>query len=245
MKGFWRHPRWTKAHRWLSLALGAQVALWVASGAVFVWLDLDEVHGDLEVREQAAPVLEPGTLSAPERAALAALEAVEGRALAPTRVLLTSHLGRPVRAVYEGASGVPVGLVDAATNGALTPLDALAAKAAARADYAPEHSVAAVELVKTAGGDYRGAELPVWRVEFAGPKRTRLYVSPRSGRVVARRNQTWRLFDFFWMLHTVDYRGRDDFNHPLVRGAALGALAVVLSGVVLLWHRFRPVRRSA
>lgn len=244
MTRFWRHPRWTKAHRWLGLLAGLQVVAWVGSGAVFVWLDLDEVHGDHDVREQPAPVLGRGALAAPERAALEALEAVEGRKVEPTRFLLTSHLGRPVRAVYEGAGGVPVGLVDAATGDALTPLDAPGASAAARADYAPAHPVAKVELVRSAGGDYRGSELPVWRVEFAGPKRTRLYVSPRSGRVVARRNRAWRVFDFFWMLHTMDYRGRDDFNHPLVRGASLGALAAVLSGAVLLWHRFRPLRRA-
>lgn len=241
---FWRHPRWTKAHRWLSLTAGVQVVLWVLSGAVFVWLDLDDVHGDLEVRSQPPARLEAGVLAAPEAAAVAALERKEGRALAPTRLLLTSFGGRPVRAVFEGGGAVPVGLV-AADGSVLTPLDEAAARAAAVADYAPGHPVKSALLVETAGDDYRGDELPVWRVEFDGPKQTRLYVSPRSGKVVARRNDRWRLFDFFWMLHTMDYRDRDDFNHPLIRAAALGALAVVLTGLLLLWQRFVPAGRKA
>lgn len=240
---FWRHPRWTKAHRWLSLTAGVQVVLWVLSGAVFVWLDLDDVHGDLEVRSQPPVRLEAGALSAPEAAAVAALERKEGRALAPTRLLLTTFGGRQARAVFEGGGGVPVGLV-AADGSVLTPLDEAAARAVAVADYAPGHLVKSALLVEAAGGDYRGDELPVWRVEFDGPKQTRLYVSPRSGKVVARRNDRWRVFDFFWMLHTMDYRDRDDFNHPLIRAAALGALAVVLTGTLLLWQRFVPARRK-
>lgn len=244
MHHFWRHPRWTKVHRWLSLFAGVQVALWVVSGSVFVWLDLDDVHGDLEVRAQALPLLRENVLSPPESAAVAALVAAEGRALKPTRVLLTSHSGRPVRAVYEGDGNVPVGLVDAERGTVLTPLGEAAATAVAVGDYAPTHPVASVTHVGEKGGDYRGPELPVWRVEFAGPKATRLYVSPRSGRVLARRNDRWRLFDFFWMLHTMDYREREDFNHPLVRVAALGALGVVLTGTLLLGQRFIKVRRK-
>lgn len=242
---FWRHPWWTKAHRWLSLFAGVQVALWVVSGSVFVWLDLDDVHGDLEVRAQASPVLGKSVLSPPESAAVAALAAAEGRALNPTRVLLTSLRGRPVRAVYEGDGSVPVGLVDAAAGTVLTPLGVEFATALAAADYAPAHPIASVISVVAKGGDYRGPELPVWRVEFAGPKATRLYISPRSGRVLARRNDRWRLFDFFWMLHTMDYSERDDFNHPLIRIAALGALAVVLTGTLLVGQRFIKAGRKA
>jgi hypothetical protein len=54
--------------------------------------------------------------------------------------------------------------------------------------------------------------------------------------VTKHRNGIWRAFDFLWMLHTMDYRSRDDFNNPLLRGVAAMAVVAVLSGF-LLWGR--------
>lgn len=57
-----------------------------------------------------------------------------------------------------------------------------------------------------------------------------IYVAANTGRVTARRNNAWRRFDFFWMLHTMDYQGRDDFNHILLIAFAGLGLAAVISG---------------
>jgi Na+-transporting NADH:ubiquinone oxidoreductase subunit NqrF len=80
---------------------------------------------------------------------------------------------------------------------------------------------------------------PVWSVRFDDPRETTLYFSAADGRFVAARNDTWRLFDVFWMLHTMDYRGRDNFNNPLVIFAGTGALWLALSGFILLFRAFR------
>ena len=39
------------------------------------------------------------------------------------------------------------------------------------------------------------------RVDFADGEGTRLYISTSTGEVIARRNDVWRFYDFFWMLH--------------------------------------------
>jgi hypothetical protein len=88
----------------------------------------------------------------------------------------------------------------------------------------------------------------VWSAAFADETGTTLYFAADDARFVVARNDTWRLFDFFWMLHTMDYRGRDNFNHPLVILMATGALWLSISGVLLLTRSFRardfePVRR--
>jgi hypothetical protein len=41
------------------------------------------------------------------------------------------------------------------------------------------------------------------------------------------------------MLHTMDYRGRDNFNNPLVILAGTCALWLALSGALLLSRSFR------
>jgi len=55
-------------------------------------------------------------------------------------------------------------------------------------------------------------------------------VAADNGDLVTRRNRLWRIYDFAWMLHIMDYREREDFNHPLLVSASFLALLVVLSG---------------
>ena len=56
--------------------------------------------------------------------------------------------------------------------------------------------------------------------------------------LVARRSATWRIYDFLWSLHIMDYSERDNFNNPLVITAAVIAFALAVSGFVLLYLRF-------
>ena len=63
----------------------------------------------------------------------------------------------------------------------------------------------------------------MWRVDFDDSRHTTIYVSPQTGKVVGRRNTIWRVYDFFWMLHIMDYSARDNFNNPLVVTAAIVA----------------------
>jgi len=64
------------------------------------------------------------------------------------------------------------------------------------------------------------------------PESLSLYLEPWTGEILARRTSRWRVFDFFWMLHIMDFDTRDDFNHPLLQAAALLGLIIALSGVI-------------
>ena len=64
--------------------------------------------------------------------------------------------------------------------------------------------------------------------------------TPRA-EVVTHRNRGWRLFDTQWMVHTMDCFCRDDFNNPLLRGVSIFALAMTLTGNLMLF-RTRPRR---
>ena len=57
------------------------------------------------------------------------------------------------------------------------------------------------------------------------------------------RTDNWRLFDFVWMLHIMDYTERSNFNNPLLISFSAAALLFTVSGIVLLWQRFRPRKR--
>ena len=97
------------------------------------------------------------------------------------------------------------------------------------------------------GSEIRGRNFPVWKVSFDEPESLNLYLDPWTGEILARRTTRWRVFDFFWMLHVMDFENRDDFNHPLLQVAALLGLLVALSGVIF-WAisttLFRKKRRE-
>ena len=91
--------------------------------------------------------------------------------------------------------------------------------------------------------EYR-AELPVWRADFGGSDNLSVFVAADTGRVAARRSDLWRVYDFLWSLHIMDYRERENFNHPLLIAFSVGALAMSLFGLILLFIRLPPRLRT-
>ena len=91
----------------------------------------------------------------------------------------------------------------------------------------------ATTLVTEAPVEYRDHPLPAFRVALGDRTGTVVYVDALTGKVTARRNDVWRVYDFLWSLHILDYSAREDFHHPLMYLAASLALLTVASGAVL------------
>jgi hypothetical protein len=89
-----------------------------------------------------------------------------------------------------------------------------------------------------------GGRRDVWLASFDDGLQTRLYFDGRSGELLAIRNNAWVLHDFFWRLHLMDYSAGEDFSHPLIKGASLAALALVLTGLVLAALALRRAHRQ-
>ena len=220
-----------QVHRWLGLLVSLQLLAWVSGGVVMSALDLDRVRGqDRAVPEPMVDLRRDGAAPDPARV-LAQLE------IPVYAMELTHWQGREVWRLRT-AAGERMYAADAGQR--LDPIPESMAAAVARADYAVAAAIAGVDWVTEPALEYRGRELPLWRVRFDDDRNTAIYVSPRSGEVVARRNDWWRLFDFVWMLHIMDYDQRDDFNHPLLVATAVSALAFVFSG---LWMLVLALRR--
>ncbi|MBR9814085.1 PepSY domain-containing protein [Abyssibacter profundi] len=231
----WRR-RVRQVHRWLGLLIAIQLTLWVAGGFTMAFLDLDAVRGAHRVANAATvdlraagPVSPPGDLLA-------------GFGKTVTDLRLTHWLGQPVYRVETSNDSY---LIDARTGARLDPIESTQALAVAQADYAGDASGAVVRLVDTPHYETRGRELPLWQIAVNDDLGTRIYVSPQTGEVVARRNNLWRIFDFVWMLHIMDYDDRDDFNHPLLLITAGTALLFVISGLWMLVFAFRRKSRGS
>lgn len=223
-------------HKWLGLIVGVQLLLWLVSGLIFSLLDPAKVSGRHLAEEQVVQ-----SVMAP--AALLSHEAIAGRYASGSvlEIKLIHNLGRPL---YRTETRNLVELRDA-RSGYIFAIDSEVATQIAARDYAGDDRLLGEPVwMDTANLEARKHRGPMWRVDAADTFATSLYISAEDGRVLERRNDTWRLFDFFWMLHTMDYRGRDDFNNPLVVTVGFASLWLVLSGIILLARMFRHRRSS-
>lgn len=229
--------RLRRVHKWLALFVGLQVLAWTSGGFVMSFFDIQKVRGEHNIRESKPQPLSDVEILLP----LKTVFSLFGPGEEILEIKLGRFLQRPVYRVAKG-DGMTV-LVDARTGEMLSPLSQESALRVAREDFAGDGAPTKIELVTEKNTEYR-KDLPVWYVEFGDAENTHLYVSAQTGEILARRNKTWRLYDFFWMLHIMDYRNRTDFNHPLLVFASIIAVTMAVSGLVLLFNSFykRDVR---
>jgi len=235
---------WAKIHKWLALLMAVQILFWFGSGLFFAVFPIERVRSEHAIAAQrSAPVALD--------IAAAGLARLAGAGVAPgEKVELRSLLGRPV-ALISGGEGRPR-LYDLTTSRPLSPLPMTVAARIAEADHEGDIRASRVERVTANSLEYRGA-LPAWRVDFEDGAGRAIYVAADTGTVTARRSTLWRVYDFLWGLHIMDWRGHEDFNSPLLIAATVLALVVTVAGTVLLpgrlgftaWLRRRRARLSA
>ncbi len=218
----------TKIHKWLALIVGIQLLLWVLGGLVMSWFPIENVRGEHNIREQEPLLLTAEDNLLPIAEVLESIGAVSSIELKPL-------LGNPTYQVLTTEGNTL--LFDASTGEVLSPLQEEISLQIASADFTGEAGTLTATMLEQGNSEYRGP-LPVWRVVMGDDEDTRIYVSPLTGDVIARRNATWRLYDFFWMLHIMDYENRTDFNNPLVIFASILALVATISGIWLIFYRF-------
>ncbi|GAA4340779.1 hypothetical protein GCM10023184_38690 [Flaviaesturariibacter amylovorans] len=147
-------------------------------------------------------------------------------------------------AFYSGGTLHRV-LADAATGITRPPVTRDEAIQIASESFSGPWAVRKVQLLTETGGhhEYRERPLPAWAVQFEHPTRTTVYVSAAYGKVETFRNDRWRIFDWLWMTHTMDYQGRDNINNWLLRIFSVFGLVTVISGFVLFGISSRVFRK--
>ena len=216
---------WAKIHKWLALLMAIQILFWFVSGLFFALFPIERVRSEHMIAEQTpAPVDLAAAAAGLSRLAPAAAEKVELRML----------LGRPV-ALLSARAARPR-LYDLASGRLVSPIGMGEAARIAEADHAGNARAVRVERITAGDSEYRGA-LPAWRVDFDDGAHRSLYVAADTGAVTARRSTLWRVYDFLWGLHIMDWRGHENFNTWLLAVATALALVMSIAGVVLLPSR--------
>jgi len=137
------------------------------------------------------------------------------------------------KTVYK-ASGEPLQITEALV------------KAEVNARYNGSGSIGQVVLLEEPVPEIRGRPLPIWQVHMQDLEGVRFYVSASNGQILTVRTRWWRIFDFFWMLHIMDYSDREDTSHQLLMLAASSGLMIAMTGLwMLVRTTLRRRRRKA
>lgn len=214
-----------KVHRWLGLFAGIQLLAWTVSGLYFTLIPIDEIRGNhLLVNELESPLASDFDLISQSELTALHPELSEAR-LEDFQFLVTNNV--PVYLVEERRFDAQTGdKLESISEG--EALQIVSARTGLRSE-----SVTFIEAVET-GSEYRGGDLPAWKIEIT-EENAAIYVSASSGKIRAIRTTSWRLFDFLWSLHIMDYDERDDFNHPLLIFMATLGVITVFSGLFLFF----------
>ena len=225
-----------RIHKWIGLVIGLQFLVWAISGAAMALLDMDEVAGGA-MAEMHAPTLSTGETAWPR-----VQQALAGQ---PITALTVQSL--PQGQVLAATTPAGIRLFDA-RDGSRVSIDRGTAALIARAAHPAEASATTVVPLSELTLAVREHELPIWQVDFTDAAHSSYYVSGTTGEILERRNYTWRWWDFFWMLHNMDYAKRTSFNHPLIITVGFAMAWLAVTGAWLLFrtmwrHDFTRIRR--
>ncbi|MBT8187559.1 MAG: PepSY domain-containing protein [Croceitalea sp.] len=210
-----------KSHRYLGVFLGIQFLMWTVSGLYFSWTNIDEIHGDdfknLDYKSDSfSDLISPSKLDVSD-----GVKTIELRDIGNAPYYWINN-----KQLYHAIDGKP--------KHSITKDEALyIARNYMRSDL----MVKSIEQINETGKhhEYREKLLPAYVISYQTDEALKAYVSIRDGKFQTVRHRDWRIFDFLWMTHTMDYESRDNFNTTVLRAFSLLGLITVLSGF-LLWY---------
>lgn len=223
-----------KWHRYLGVLLGLQFLLWTFGGLYFSWTDIKTIRGE-DIKADKS------ILSLPSNAgSLTSLRDSINLQISGAKydqLHIVDILGKMYYQVHIKSPVAQVVLYDVQSmkqRPSLTKDEAI--QIATNSLKAPSKVLETSYLTETnSHHEYREKPLPAYAVTFDKPNNTTVYVSASLGSVQSYRNNQWRLFDFLWMMHTMDYRERDNFNNMLLRIFSVFGLVTLLSGFTLFF----------
>lgn len=217
-----------KLHKWLGLFIAIQILFWIVGGLVMSSIPLEKVHGK-HLHNKTKQQVSFASYQIP-------LELVLNKhSRNPTSVKFYHVNNEPVYEIEDEDTYYYSGL----TGNTLELLPQEQIEKAAKSYFTGSEPIKTSMLISQIPMEASKLKAPVWRLVFDDTINTTFYIHPYNGQLLTVRSDIWRLFDFVWMLHIMDYDTRDDFNNPLLITFAASALIFTISGIILLFQVFR------
>ena len=203
-------------HKYLSLAISIQLLLWTISGIYFAFNKIELIRGEQYLLEQEISDV--------------SLDEMKNTFNANNLTIYKRHDERIIK--VEDNSEVYYTDLKGNKLISLTPEQAkLAVKE--QTSLIPVNVTRITNTSK--GSEFRGRELPLFKVTTASEEEVNVYVDAVSGEVKAIRSDSWRWWDLLWSLHIMDYRERENIDNFLLKIFSILALISSLSGITLFF----------
>ncbi len=207
-------------HKYLSLIISIQLLLWTVSGIYFAFNKIELVRGEQYLLENQAEDLNLEeveiTFTAKNLSFIKRLDKWIIKAETDSGLIYSDLSGKKLEELDEEEAKE---VVKRKTN--LRPLEAF------RIDKQEKRA------------EYRGRDLPLYKVTTSTSDDINVYVDAFSGAVTAIRSDSWRIWDFLWGAHIIDYRERDNINNFLLKFFSILALISALSGIALFFKTLK------
>lgn len=208
-----------KIHRYLGIIIGIQFLFWTISGLYFSWTNLDDIHGDTFRLENKPIYFDNLLLSL--KISLPKIKSLEIRNINDL----------PFYWVNDSI------LVNAKNGKFKNGISKTEAIQIANRNVVPSLKIEKVELLEHVSkkDEYRNKKIPVYKISYHGNDNVVAYISKEDGKFQSIRHDRWRIFDFLWMTHTMDYEGKDNINNLTLRIFSVFGLFTTLSGFLLFF----------
>jgi len=216
------------------LFVGLQLLIWSITGTYMVLMDIHYIHGDSLVAKKTQ------SLAAKQ------VEFTFKELLAAHPQATSVELGFMLnQAVYRFNLDKKKVLLSATDGTQLSPINELLATAIARDKYHNKDvAIAKIQLLtEETPRELSRRYLPVWRVDFDEFSSPSFYISANSGQLVTKRHSYWRIFDWMFAFHVMDYIDEEADNKLLLLFSLMAFIASVF-GLVLTYYRLSPKYRT-
>lgn len=228
-----------KTHRYLGIFIGVQFLFWTLGGLYFSWTNIKEIRGE-HLRKKNENLNVSANLVSPKSILDEIAKTKDVSQL--QRIQIVEVFNQPF---YEIKVGKETVLADAETGKIRKNITEDEAKKIAVEALNDSINIKQISYLteKNVGGhhEYREKPLPAWAVTFEN--NLTVYLSAENGQIVAFRTNKWRVFDFLWMLHTMDFEERDNINNYLLRVFSLLGIITIVSGFSLFFLSSKFFRR--
>ncbi len=231
-----------KAHKWLALIVGLQIMLWGISGFYMTVVDIDTIHGDYLVKKISPTIISSESINPIPQPILDEFD-YDDKDFALTDISLKNIAGK---AYYQLMARRKSILIDAKSGGVAGKISKLEIKNQVKQYYAGDAKLKALKLLNRYPDEIGGRKKTVWQAQFDDSFNSTLYFDSSTGRLISKRTDLWRAFDFLWMLHIMDYRSREDIENNIFRLFAILSLLFTFIGWLLLYLRLKnPTKMTA
>ncbi len=210
------HQRIRHWHKWLGVVVGVQMIIWMVSGLYMVCIDIEKIHGDHFV-------------NTPVQLADASVTPVPKKYQHAKRVLLTSQLNKNVYLINNR-------WLISAENGQAINVDKFYIEKRAQELFSGTGTIKSINKLSKYPDELGGQNRQIWRVDFDASFNPSFYFSPNTAELLRKRSDLWRIFDFLWTLHIMDYQDGEDSHNTLLLIASIVAILLITSGIWLIFY---------